>query len=120
VRDQARHRVAEVDQEHRRAAQQILADEAEGLAATLARAEREAAQLWRRLDVLSRLWLAGAQAGPPRFGPQAVSALQTPPRLASIDLPPVAIREVTEKIAASWRARFKELLEEPEEGKEAA
>jgi len=68
--------------------------------------------LWRSLDVLSRLSLAGAGSGPPKFGPEAIAALQAPPRLAGIDLPPPAVAEITQAIAGEWRARFASLLEE--------
>ena len=73
------------------------------------------------LDVLSRLWLAGAGNGPPRFGPAAVAALQAPPRLASIDLPPPEVQEVTKALADHWRAKYAALLTEvPAEAEAAA
>jgi hypothetical protein len=66
------------------------------------------------------MWVAGADAGPPRFGPQAIAVLQHPPRLATVDLPPAAARQAVEAIAGEWRARFRELLEEPLSEAEAA
>jgi hypothetical protein len=120
ARDRAKSAVSAADLQHRKAAMAVLALEAEGIAFQLGGAERLAAKLWRSLDTLSRLWLAGADAGPPRFGPQATAALQTPPRLASVDLPPVAVAEVTRGIADEWRARFAELLGAPPEKAKAA
>lgn len=99
---------------------EVLAFEANAIARSLGEAERTAAARWRRLDTLSRMWVGGAAAGPMPFGPEAIAALQTPPRLAAIDLPPVAVAEVTRAIAGEWRARFAALLELEEEEVAAA
>ena len=66
------------------------------------------------------MWVGGADCGPMPFGASAVAALQAPPRLASVDLPPVAVAEITRTIADEWRARFRELIEEPSEEAAAA
>jgi len=76
--------------------------------------------LWRSLDVFSRLWLGGAGAGPPKLGPATVQALQRPPRLASVDLPPPLVAEITQAIAEEGRAKFAALLAEVSEEAEAA
>jgi hypothetical protein len=87
--------------------------EADALARELLQHEERAAALWRQLDVLSRLWLAGGQAGPPRFGRNVVLALQYPPHRPQTDLAPPAARAQAEQMAADWRARFQALLDEP-------
>jgi hypothetical protein len=111
----ARLRISRGDAEleHRRAAAQCLADEANYIAREILRHEERSAELWREIDVLSRLWLAGANAGPVRFGREVILTLQHPPRLVSVDVAPPAARAQTERIAAGWRDRFERLLAEP-------
>jgi len=60
----------------------------------------------------TKMWMGGADCGPMPSGREAAQALQHPPRLARIDLPPPLVREMVERIAAFWRSRFEELLDE--------
>jgi len=117
----ARAALHNADQQHAGAAMRVLAGEAEALAHDLASSEARSAALWRSLDTFSRLWLAGAGAGPPKLGPVTVQVLQYPPRLARVNLAPPAAAAITAAIAAEWRAKFEALLAEaPAEAEEVA